>query len=70
MFNYTTSNSIIINDRVVSKFRNGISIIHVSRLIKNNININHLKKNTYGSKLQDNIVLGKISDGILNFSDL
>lgn len=70
MFNYTISNSIIINDRVVSKFNQGIAITHISRLIKNNININHLTKKTYGSKIQDNIVLCNISEGKLKFSDL
>lgn len=44
---YTTSNSIIINNHVVSKFDNtGIIIIPLTRFIKNNININHLQKKT------------------------
>ena len=66
---YTTSNSFIINNHIVSKLNTtGIIISPLSRFIKNNININHSQKKTYGSKVMDNFILSQLSEGKISFS--
>jgi hypothetical protein len=70
MFSYTSTNSIIISDRVVSKTNFGVVISPLSRLTKKNVDVSHIPLRTFGSKIKDNVMLGLVSDGILDFSQL
>jgi hypothetical protein len=70
MFSYTSTNSVIIGDRVVSKTNFGTTISPVSRLMKRNINIDHIPSKSYGTKIMNNTILGLVSDGVLDFSQL
>ena len=66
-------NAVIIDNCIVSKFMgNGLRIrsISLEKKINPTVNINSLKKITYGSRLNDTQILQRLSDGILNYEDL
>ena len=65
--------SIIIDNCIVSKFMdNGIKITPISLEQKMNptFNVGSLKKITYGSRVEDNHILHKLSEGVLKYEDL
>lgn len=70
MFTYTSNNSVIIGDRIISKTGFGVAISPLSRLVKNNIDISNIPSKSFGSKIKDNVIVGLVSDGILDFSQL
>ena len=66
-------NAVIIDNCIVSKFMgNGLKIrpISLEQKINPSFNINSLKKITYGSRLNDNKIIQRLSDGILKYEDL
>ena len=67
---FSSTNSLIIADRIVTKTSFGVSITPVSRLTKKNISITHIPTKSFGTKIMDNTILGLVSDGVLDFSQL
>ena len=61
----TSSNSVIIADRIVTKFQQGVIISPLSRV--KNIDVTKIPHKSYGSKLSDNCILGQLSEGTLQF---
>ncbi len=65
---------VIIDNCIVSKTHNGVRVTPI-RLAKKrpellNIDVDGLKKITFGSKLADNGVLSKLATGEMNYEDL
>ena len=65
-------NKVIIDNCVVTKFiGSGIRIRPINLEIKlnKNVNINDIKKISFGDKKKDNEIIRKLCDGVLNFDE-
>ncbi len=66
-------NKVLIDNCVVSKIDNdGVCIRSINLEIKlnKNVNINDIKKISFGDKKKDNKIIRKLCDGVLNFDEV
>jgi hypothetical protein len=70
MSSATSSNSVIIDNVVVSNLDCYLRITPLSIFLKKNISTFGFPRKSYGSRIEDTKIIAKLSDGLLNFSDL
>lgn len=66
-------NCLIIDNCIVSKSNTNIISIYPIKLFKKmnpRLNIDSLRKITYGNRIEDNRIISQLSIGMLNFEDL
>lgn len=64
--------SIIIDNSIIYNLKNGICIrpISLAKKINPNLNIDSIKKITYGNRKKDNSVISQLATGVLKYENL
>lgn len=59
-----SESSVIINNVVMTKYNNVISIMKVEHYLQNNISLDNTTKVSFGSKIKDNEIISKMCSDV------